>query len=57
MKKLHTIAEEQSLGIEMLEILYSYYLLKSLSYELESDDALDNMRRMKMVQLLTNDII
>ena len=55
--KVHTIAEEQSLGIEMLEILYSYYLLKSLSYELESDDALDNMRRMKMVQLLTNDII
>ena len=51
------ISEEQSLGVEMLDLLYSYYLLKSLSAEPESHDALGNMRRIKMAQLLTNDII
>jgi hypothetical protein len=56
-KKSNSIAGEQSLGVEMLEILYSYYLLKSLSQEPESNDPLSNMRRMKITQLLTNDII
>ena len=41
----------------MLDLLYSHYLLKSVSVEPESEDALGNMRRIKMAQLLTNDII
>jgi hypothetical protein len=56
-KQLTTIAGEQSLGLEMLETLYSYYLLRAVSSEIESRDALTNMSRMKFVQLLTNDII
>lgn len=56
-KKSNSIAGEQSLGIEMLETLYSYYLLKSLSQEPESDELLSNMRKIKIAQLLTDDII
>jgi hypothetical protein len=41
----------------MLETLYSYYLLRAVSSEIESSDALTNMRTIKFVQLLTNDII
>ena len=41
----------------MLEILYSHYLLKSVFEEPESDDALSNMRRIRIAQLLANDII
>jgi hypothetical protein len=56
-KESKSIAGEQSLGLEMLETLYSYYLLRTVSSEPEANDALINMRRMKFVQLLTNDII
>lgn len=45
------------MGLEMLETLYSYYLLRAVSPETESSDALTNMRKMKFAQLLTNDII
>lgn len=56
-KQSTTIAGEQSLGLEMLETLYSYYLLRAVPSETESSDALTNMRMMKFAQLLTNEII
>lgn len=45
----------EKLGFEILELLWSYYLLKQ---ELEvSNNPLSNLRSMKIVQLLHNDII
>jgi hypothetical protein len=43
------------IGIEILELLWSYYLLKH--EQPVTDDAISNMRSMKIIQLLTNDII
>jgi len=48
---------EQRLSLEMLELLSSFYYLQRVSVEAESDDMLDNMGRMKFIQLLMNDII
>lgn len=43
------------IGFEIIEILWSYYLLKR---ELPVfDNAISNLRSMKIIQLLTNDII
>ena len=56
-KSRTSIPPEQGLGIEMLEILHSYYLLQTLSDPAESDNALENMKRMKFIQLLADDII
>lgn len=53
----NSVPPEENLGIEMLEILYSYYLLQGASLEEGSDNALDNLRRVRFVQLLINDII
>ena len=45
----------QKVGFEILEILWSFYLL--IREHSDSDNRLENFKRIKMVQLLTNDII
>ena len=43
------------LGLEVLDILWSCYVLKH--YSLEPQDELDAMRRLKILQVLTNDVL
>lgn len=52
-----TIPPVQHLCMEVLEILWSYYLLQTLPSELDSDDPLKYLQMMKFVGLLTNDVI
>jgi hypothetical protein len=52
-----SIPVEKRLTLEMLEILSSFYFLQRNGLAGNSDDALDNMARIKFIQLLTNDII
>ncbi|MCB9106563.1 MAG: hypothetical protein H6633_20305 [Anaerolineales bacterium] len=47
----------QYLSVEILDILWSYYLLQTLPYELDSDDRLENLRTLKFIELLIGDII
>jgi hypothetical protein len=43
------------LGLEVLDILWSCYVLKH--HSLEPQDELDAMRRLKILQVLTNDVL
>jgi hypothetical protein len=57
--KKHTndLTMEGHLGLEISEILWSFYLLQKLPAEPESDDAYENMKRLRFAQLLINDVI
>jgi hypothetical protein len=50
-----SVPVERRLCVEVLEILWSYYLLKQQTCD--SDISFENMKAMKFVQLLGNDII
>lgn len=56
MKNLYdSLAWENCLGVEILEILWTYYLLKQQVPNY--DDTFSNLRENKFIQLLVNDII
>ncbi len=58
MKTRHkTVPVEQRLGLEMLAILWSYYLLRKLPLKIQSDDALENLEKLKFTELLISDLI
>ena len=56
-KSHNAISPVQHLSLEMLEILWSYYLLQALPSTLDSDDPLENLRTLKFIVLLQGDII
>lgn len=51
------VSPVQRLSLEVLEGLWSYYLLQTLPSELDSDDTLKNLRTLKFIDLLIGDII
>lgn len=53
--KLRDIAEEARIGTELLDILWSCYLLRHSSPN--SEHPLENLKIMKVVHLLTQDVI